>query len=551
MIKKATVMGLALLLIFQTFTLSAFAEPEVTEQTEETTQTTVDTQETEENGEQPEEYQAYEIQYILSNYGYYVGQPSGEYDEKTDAAVKAFGVDRGIEEGILQSIHEAGCTSAEVKIRTQLYVRQQPDSESEIVDVVTHSSAIFTYYIRDNWFYVETESGMKGYVPEKYLKNGNVLGIEGVTVDISEGVNIRTEANMNAGIVTKINSGVNLRVVSGNGDWFKVEFDGGKGYIFKKYVSIGSEHGASTILEETFEAWQGSAKTKLNLRNVPEENGEKISAVSSGTSFDVLGKSGNWYYIKLNNGTMGYVNSQYVRKGIAYNTCTVTGVTSSLNIRATASKTAKVVATVENGTVLTLVEDTNDWFKVKTAAGITGYVNSKYLKMGGTLAPVSSTKTTSEKSTKNSGTKTSNEVNKASSVQVNSNAALGEQIAQYAQNYLGCPYSIGATGPNRFDCSGLTYYVYKHFGITLLRTAYEQGYNQKGQKITSRGDLQVGDLVFFNTVPNDSDVCDHAGIYIGGGKFVHASSGSEYKVVISSMSSNYYNGIFAWGRRIV
>ena len=129
-------------------------------------------------------------------------------------------------------------------------------------------------------------------------------------------------------------------------------------------------------------------------------------------------------------------------------------------------------------------------------------------------------------------------------------SALGQQIAEYSKNFLGVPYVLGANGPNSFDCSGFTKYVYAHFGISLPRTAYSQGYWNSGTKISSISELQIGDLVFFNTV-NDNDLCDHAGIYLGNGQVIHASSGSTRKVIISSLSENYYTTRFSWGRRVI
>ncbi len=59
----------------------------------------------------------------------------------------------------------------------------------------------------------------------------------------------------------------------------------------------------------------------------------------------------------------------------------------------------------------------------------------------------------------------------------------------------------------------------------------------------------MGDLVFFNTV-SDSDLSDHAGIYISDGNFIHASSGGG-EVMIFNLDSGYYNRVFSWGRRVL
>ena len=129
--------------------------------------------------------------------------------------------------------------------------------------------------------------------------------------------------------------------------------------------------------------------------------------------------------------------------------------------------------------------------------------------------------------------------------------SIAEQIVALAKQQLGDPYVYAAHGPDRFDCSGLIYYCYLEIaGIKLPRTAYSQGYDDNYQKISDPGDLKLGDLVFFNTNTKDSDLSDHSGIYIGGGKFVHASS-SAAKVITSDLSSGYYAGAFSWGRRVL
>ena len=124
-----------------------------------------------------------------------------------------------------------------------------------------------------------------------------------------------------------------------------------------------------------------------------------------------------------------------------------------------------------------------------------------------------------------------------------------EHVIYAAQEKLGKPYVYGATGPNSFDCSGLTQYSFKKVSVSLKRSAYSQGYDSSYDKISGTGSLKRGDLVFFNTI-SDSDLSDHVGIYLGGGCFIHASSGG-HKVVVSNLSSGFYNRVFSWGRRIL
>ena len=131
-----------------------------------------------------------------------------------------------------------------------------------------------------------------------------------------------------------------------------------------------------------------------------------------------------------------------------------------------------------------------------------------------------------------------------------SNPEKLEYVIYVAQNQLGKPYVWGSNGPNKYDCSGLTCYIFKQIGISLKRSAYSQGYDNSHPKIESISDLRRGDAVYFNTV-SDSDLSDHAGIYIGNGYFIHASSGGHRVVVSNLYSGSYYNRVFSWGRRIL
>ena len=116
--------------------------------------------------------------------------------------------------------------------------------------------------------------------------------------------------------------------------------------------------------------------------------------------------------------------------------------------------------------------------------------------------------------------------NNSSSVTKESNSQLQQSIVNYAENFLGRPYVWGATGPNAFDCSGLTSYVYKHFGYYIGRTTYTQ--IDKGTPV-SLNNLQAGDLIFWG----DPSAPHHVAIYIGNGQYIQAPKPGE-NVDISS-----------------
>lgn len=116
-------------------------------------------------------------------------------------------------------------------------------------------------------------------------------------------------------------------------------------------------------------------------------------------------------------------------------------------------------------------------------------------------------------------------------------------IISYAARFMGTPYVWGASGPGAFDCSGFTAYVYSSFGVSLPH--YTGSQFALGSSV-SRANLSAGDLVFFNTY----GAVSHVGIYIGGGQFIHASSGSS-KVTVSNLNESYYSSRYAGARRIL
>lgn len=107
-------------------------------------------------------------------------------------------------------------------------------------------------------------------------------------------------------------------------------------------------------------------------------------------------------------------------------------------------------------------------------------------------------------------------------------------VVSYAKQFLGTPYRWGGASPGGFDCSGLTSYVYAHFGVKM---AHYTGAQFAAFRKVSRGALQPGDLVFF-------DGLGHTGIYIGRGRFIHATHSGDV-VRISRLSESWYRSGWA------
>lgn len=188
---------------------------------------------------------------------------------------------------------------------------------------------------------------------------------------------------------------------------------------------------------------------------------------------------------------------------------------SPLNVRSAPDTDSERLTTLSYGQVVNIIGVDNGWYKIEVG-GTVGYVLSDY------MLPCRD----------EYGTRGDNNSNN-----------IGEQIVAFAKTFLGTPYVYGGNGPNCFDCSGFTKYVYAHFGYSINRGATQQLSN--GVAI-SRSQLQPGDLVFFRH--NTTKPVSHVGIYIGNNQFIHASTNS-YQVQINNLAGHYSN-TYVYARHI-
>lgn len=97
---------------------------------------------------------------------------------------------------------------------------------------------------------------------------------------------------------------------------------------------------------------------------------------------------------------------------------------------------------------------------------------------------------------------------------------VGDELSGFARTLVGDRYELGAAGPSAFDCSGLTQYVYRHYGKPIPRTAQQQYWAFRRE---SRAAARPGDLVFFHDNGNPASAVYHVGVYEGGDDMVAAA----------------------------
>ncbi|AHI56930.1 NlpC/P60 family protein [Listeria ivanovii] len=141
----------------------------------------------------------------------------------------------------------------------------------------------------------------------------------------------------------------------------------------------------------------------------------------------------------------------------------------------------------------------------------------------------------SKASTKNTSSNNNSSSNETPSTPAPSGSGYSAMISA-AQAQLGKPYSLGATGPSAFDCSGFTSYAFRAAGISLPRTS---GAQYAAASKVSASQAKPGDLVFFNYGGGIA----HVGIYVGGGQMINAqNNGVKYDNITSGYWAKYLVG---------
>ena len=254
--------------------------------------------------------------------------------------------------------------------------------------------------------------------------------------------------------------------------------------------------------------------SSLRMRAEASTSSSIITTLDKNVAVAVLDDTlDGWYKVSFD-GNSGYVSADFLQIDQdnifqSYGRVNADGV----NVRADANTNSEILASVNTGTVVTVNGFVDGWYDVTCQYGTEGYIRSDFLDL-----------TTS------------------------STASSSSSIVNTAKAHLGTRYVYGGAAPGGFDCSGFTMYVYKQHGYSLPHTASGQWQSGIGTEVWSIGALQPGDLVFFNDPSrNAGKACSHAGIYVGNGQFIHSSSSKSNGVIISDLTSGYYNTYFVGG----
>lgn len=404
-----------------------------------------------------------------------------------------------------------------------------------------------------------------------------------------ETVKLRKGPNLDSGLVTLLSVDNKVEVLSKEGDWYKVKYKDYTGYVYADYIKVNGEVEDNTPIQNNpVENTNTTVNNVSNEITTSQENVVSNNTIQNNTTTnnsteisnneDVLGKEyklledtevnilplinaetvdtlkkesivtvedeiNGWVFVNadlcsgwLRMGKLVEIQQEDTKPVEPAETKPEETIenqepkigfisASSVNVRAEANTSSKILATLTRNAKVTIENVENGWAKIKTEKGIAGYVSNEYISD----KQIKETNRTNESREHKAVTLPNAEAKETTSNVSNK----GQDVVQYAKTLLGKSYVYGAEGPNSFDCSGFTKYIYKKFGINLPHSAAAQA---NAGKTISKEELQLGDMVFFSQSGNS---IGHVGIFVGNNSFIHAAN-PKNGVVITSLSDSYY-----------
>ena len=226
---------------------------------------------------------------------------------------------------------ETKVTGTVTGITTTLNIRSGASTSASIIGTLKNGAKVDITGESGNWYKINY-NGRVGYVSKDYVKKGGATTPEqkpedkpqtetkvtGTVTGITTTLSVRSGASTSATIIGTLKNGAKVEITGESGDWYKINYNGKVGYVYKSYIkkgttgTTGGDGGTSTTTEK--KGVVVGISTTLNVRSGASTTASIIGTLRNGAQVTIIGESGNWYKIKFNE-RVGYVSKDYVREG--------------------------------------------------------------------------------------------------------------------------------------------------------------------------------------------------------------------------------------------
>ena len=359
-----------------------------------------------------------------------------------------------------------GNSFGEIISSEDLGLRKGADSSHEIITSIPSGARVnILDKVSDNWYKVGYKDFV-GYVEAKDIRVlGDNLNQDNVGLISANQLNVRTSPNENGQVIGTLHKNDKVNVLDKSIDgWYKIDFNGRRAYVSSKYVNLISYKNNEVKTEVKKEPIEGIGKvninTALNVRQASTTNSRIIGSLKGGEKVNIISESNGFYKIEFNN-SYGYVYSKYISKDgdsekvqvvkqeevdeskkeakatpkaepvvLAVRSLNKTGivnVSSSLNVRSSASTSSKVIGSLSGNSKVTIVGEEGAFYKIEYK-GSHGYVAKEYVKDVTESNNSNQGTQTPEKPSTPESTEKTGIVNVSSSLNVRSEASTSSKV---------------------------------------------------------------------------------------------------------------------------
>ncbi|WP_419747618.1 SH3 domain-containing protein [Clostridium perfringens] len=321
----------------------------------------------------------------------------------------------------------------------QLNVRTSPNENGQVIGTLHKNDKVNVLDKSiDGWYKIDF-NGRRAYVSSKYVnlisyKNNEVKTevkkepIEGTgKVNINTALNVRQASTTNSRIIGSLKGGEKVNIISESNGFYKIEFNNSYGYVYSKYISkdgdsekvqvVKQEEVKKEKVDESKKEAKATPKAEpvvlavrslnktgivnvsssLNVRNEASTSSKVIGSLSGNTKVTIVGEEGAFYKIEYK-GSHGYVAKEYIKDITESNNSNqgsqtpekpsnpestektgIVNVSSSLNVRSSASTSSKVIGSLSGNSKVTIVGEEGEFYKIEYK-GSHGYVAKEYVK---------------------------------------------------------------------------------------------------------------------------------------------------------------------------
>ncbi len=222
--------------------------------------------------------------------------------------------------------------------------------------------------------------------------NSTANNIAGQTaVSSVDHLNIRAQANISSSVLAQMSAGDQANVLSGEGNWLKVDFRGVKGYVSKQYISMKEQASTKQTPTKSDVSSFEIAVDALNVRKQPSLSASIQKTVKKGEIFPVKSIEGNWVEIQISDNKNGWVyafhghlSNKQVEKTTKPKAETITILTDGTNLRTGPSTATAVASRVNAGTQFSVISKQGKWYEVSLANGQQAFVADWVVTSGNT-----------------------------------------------------------------------------------------------------------------------------------------------------------------------